>query len=128
MPLCSARGRAATIAPNSDIDIMIDVDPDAHMSVYDYVGLKEYIAGLFEGPVDVVDRDGRNLMSVPPRRLMLSMPSDSPVTPLRDILYHIDLAQTFAAGFDGAAFRSDLPTVLAATSRLEIISEASPAY
>jgi hypothetical protein len=26
--------------------------------VYDYLGLKEYIAGLFEGPVDVVSRDG----------------------------------------------------------------------
>ena len=41
-----------------DSDIMIDVDPQAHMSVYDYVGLKEYVAGLFEGPVDVVDREG----------------------------------------------------------------------
>jgi len=37
---------------------MIDVDPEAHISVYDYVGLKEYIAGLFDGPVDVVRRDG----------------------------------------------------------------------
>jgi len=25
--------------------------------VFDYVGLKEYIAGLFDGPVDVVSRD-----------------------------------------------------------------------
>jgi len=44
--------------PDSDTDIMIDVDPEAHISVYDYVGLKEYIAGLFTGPVDVVTRDG----------------------------------------------------------------------
>jgi uncharacterized protein len=44
--------------PDSDTDIMIDVDPEAHISVYDYVGLKEYIAGLFDGPVDVVRRDG----------------------------------------------------------------------
>ena len=27
------------------------------MTVFDYVDLKEYIAGLFEGPVDVVNRD-----------------------------------------------------------------------
>lgn len=40
--------------PDSDTDIMIDIDPEAHISVYDYVGLKEYIAGLFDGPVDVV--------------------------------------------------------------------------
>jgi uncharacterized protein len=44
--------------PDSDTDIMIDVDPDARISVYDYVGLKEYIAGLFDGPVDVVSREG----------------------------------------------------------------------
>jgi predicted nucleotidyltransferase len=44
--------------PDSDTDIMIEVDPEAHMSVYDYVGLKEYIAGLFDGRVDVVDRNG----------------------------------------------------------------------
>ena len=44
--------------PDSDTDIMVDVDPDAHISVYDYVGLKEYIAGLFDGPVDVVSRAG----------------------------------------------------------------------
>ena len=37
---------------------MIDVDPEARISVYDYVGLKAYIAGLFDGPVDVVSRDG----------------------------------------------------------------------
>ncbi len=44
--------------PDSDTDIMIEIDPEADMSVYDYVGLKRYIAGLFEGPVDVIDRDG----------------------------------------------------------------------
>lgn len=43
---------------DSDTDIMIDVDPAAHISVYDYVGLKEYIAGLFDGSVDVVSRQG----------------------------------------------------------------------
>jgi len=37
---------------------MIEVDPDARITVYDYVGLKDYIASLFEGPVDVVDRKG----------------------------------------------------------------------
>jgi len=44
--------------PDSDTDIMIEVDPDARITVYDYVGLKDYIASLFEGPVDVVDRKG----------------------------------------------------------------------
>jgi predicted nucleotidyltransferase len=44
--------------PESDLDIVIDVDPEARMTVFDYVGLKEYIAGLFDGPIDVVSRDG----------------------------------------------------------------------
>ena len=42
---------------DSDIDIMIEIDPDVRMTVFDYVDLKEYIADLFEGPVDVVNRD-----------------------------------------------------------------------
>jgi predicted nucleotidyltransferase len=50
-----ARGDAK---PSSDIDIMIEIEPDAPVGVYEYMGIKEYIAGLFEGKVDVVDRDG----------------------------------------------------------------------
>jgi len=44
--------------PDSDLDIIIDIEPEAHVTVFDYVGLKEYVAGLFDGPVDVVSRDG----------------------------------------------------------------------
>lgn len=44
--------------PGSDIDILIDLEPDARLSVFDYVGLKQYIADLFEGSVDVVNRRG----------------------------------------------------------------------
>ena len=44
--------------PDSDIDIMIEFDPAARVTVFNYAGLKEYIAGLFDGPVDVVNRDG----------------------------------------------------------------------
>jgi predicted nucleotidyltransferase len=43
--------------PDSDIDIMVEIDPEAHITVFDYVDIKEYIAGLFDGPVDVVSRD-----------------------------------------------------------------------
>ena len=44
--------------PDSDTDIMIEIDPEAPVTVYDYVALKDYIATLFDGRVDVVDRDG----------------------------------------------------------------------
>ena len=43
---------------NSDIDIMIEVDPDTRMTVFDYVDLKDYIGTLFDQPVDVVNREG----------------------------------------------------------------------
>jgi predicted nucleotidyltransferase len=43
--------------PDSDTDIMIDIDPEMEKSVYDYVGLKRYIASLFDGRVDLVNRD-----------------------------------------------------------------------
>jgi len=44
------------------------------------------------------------------------MPSDSTETALRDIRYHVDLAEAFVAGLDGAAFCDDLRTVYAALS------------
>src|SRR5262245_37262333 len=44
--------------PDNDIEIMIEIDPDARITVFEYVDLKEYIAGLFDGPVDIVNRDG----------------------------------------------------------------------
>jgi predicted nucleotidyltransferase len=44
--------------PESDTDILIELDPDARITVFDYVGLKDYIGGLFEGPVDVINREG----------------------------------------------------------------------
>src|ERR1700722_9485259 len=50
-----ARGDAR---PDSDTDIMIEIDPEAPVGIYEYVGIKEYIANLFDGPVDVVDREG----------------------------------------------------------------------
>ena len=44
--------------PDSDIDIMIEVDPAAPGGAGEYGALKNYIAGLCDGPVDVVSRDG----------------------------------------------------------------------
>jgi len=42
---------------DSDIDLMIDIDPETVQDIYAYVGLKNYIAELFSEPVDVVTRD-----------------------------------------------------------------------
>jgi uncharacterized protein len=50
MPPCSARARG-------DARPDIDIAPEALIGVWEYSGLKTYIASLFEGPVDVVDRE-----------------------------------------------------------------------
>jgi hypothetical protein len=44
--------------PESDTDIMIEFDPTARITVFDYAGLKRDLADLLDGPVDVVNRDG----------------------------------------------------------------------
>jgi uncharacterized protein len=53
-----ARGDATV---ESDIDIMIDLDPNARLTVFDYVGISDYIGSLFPIAVDVVDRDALKL-------------------------------------------------------------------
>ena len=50
-----ARGDAR---PDSDTDIMIEIDPNALVGVYEYAGIKDHVARLFEGHVDVVEREG----------------------------------------------------------------------
>jgi predicted nucleotidyltransferase len=41
---------------DSDLDILVEFEPDAEGTIYDYVRFKEYVASLFQGPVDVIDR------------------------------------------------------------------------
>jgi uncharacterized protein len=49
-----ARGESG---PDSDLDVLVDLDPAARLTVSDYVRIQEFIASLFDGPVDVVDRE-----------------------------------------------------------------------
>jgi predicted nucleotidyltransferase len=42
--------------PNSDLDIIVEFKTGSEGSIYDYVRFKEYVAGLFDVPVDVIDR------------------------------------------------------------------------
>ena len=44
-------------ALSGDAGIVLDLDPEAHLGAYDFLGLRDYIAGLFDGPVDVMKRD-----------------------------------------------------------------------
>jgi len=42
--------------PGSDIDIMIEIEPDAPVGVFEYVGITQYLADLFPDRVDVANR------------------------------------------------------------------------
>lgn len=44
--------------PTSDIDVLLEFDPLARVTIYDYVGIKDYVAELLGAEVDVVDREG----------------------------------------------------------------------
>jgi predicted nucleotidyltransferase len=53
-----ARGEAG---PRSDIDVLIRFDPEAPVTLWDYVGLKRIVAGMLKRTgrkVDVIDLDG----------------------------------------------------------------------
>jgi uncharacterized protein len=43
--------------PDSDIDILVDLDPAIVATMFDYAGVKAYVASLFQGSVDVIDRE-----------------------------------------------------------------------
>jgi hypothetical protein len=44
-------------SPDSDIDILVDLDPTIVVTIFDYAGVKEFIADMFDRPVDVVSRE-----------------------------------------------------------------------
>lgn len=41
----------------SDVDVLIEIDPGLRLDVFTYVGLERTVGALFDGPVDVVDRE-----------------------------------------------------------------------
>jgi predicted nucleotidyltransferase len=43
--------------PDSHIDILVDLDPAIVVTMFDYAGIKDYVASLFQGAVDVIDRE-----------------------------------------------------------------------
>jgi predicted nucleotidyltransferase len=50
-----ARGDAR---PDSDIDIMVEISPDAAVGLWQYAGIVRYLENLFPVPVDVANREG----------------------------------------------------------------------
>ena len=48
-----ARGDAR---PDSDIDILIEIAPDARIDLFAYVGITQFLGDLFPNPVDVANQ------------------------------------------------------------------------
>jgi predicted nucleotidyltransferase len=48
-----ARGEAR---PDSDIDVLVELDPQQPMGIFEYARLKLYVAELLGGSADVVNR------------------------------------------------------------------------
>lgn len=65
-----ARGEAG---PDSDIDIMVEIDPAAEVGVWEFVGITHFIGDLFPVKVDVFERKALKAMSGP-------MPNETPST------------------------------------------------
>jgi predicted nucleotidyltransferase len=42
--------------PDSDLDLLVDIDPAANIGVYEYVALTRFIGQLFPVPVDIANR------------------------------------------------------------------------
>jgi hypothetical protein len=68
-----------SLLAGSDINIMIEIYSEAMIGVWEHGGIRDFIAGLFDGPVDVVKRKTLNRMSVRNSRrhpclLLLSWP------------------------------------------------------
>ena len=64
--LFGSRARGDNFGPVAVAGLALDLDLDAVDDVYAYVGLKHFIAGLFDGPVDVIDREGLKPYIRPP--------------------------------------------------------------
>jgi Protein of unknown function DUF86 len=70
----------------------VEFEPWAEGTIYDYMRFKEYVASLFQGPVDVIDRAALKPHLRGRRHAMLSMLSEKENGALRDILEIISAA------------------------------------
>ena len=57
LPGRAARALAKPLGMLSRNDVTVEFAPAAHVTVFNYAGMKD-ITDLFEGPVDVVSREG----------------------------------------------------------------------
>ena len=85
-------------SPNSDIDIMIEIAPDAPVDLFEYVAITRYLADLFQSvSMWQTGASSNRSFGQAPRNLP-SMRSNKPALALFDIRDNGKYAQDFVAG------------------------------
>ena len=44
--------------PDSDVDVLVSFEPNAHWSLFDFVTMQDELESLFGRPVDLVEKEG----------------------------------------------------------------------
>ena len=44
--------------PNSDIDVLVSIDPKAHIGLFELADMKIELQDMFKRPVDLVEKEG----------------------------------------------------------------------
>lgn len=128
--------------PDSDVDLLIDVDRRRRLSLSDQVGWEAFFEKLLGQPVDVVRRDLLKPFlrddilaeaveiypragTLPASARNMPMPPRSPRQRLEDMREAIAASERFVAGRSLTDFLGDRMLQLALERNIEIVSEAS---
>ena len=110
---------------DSDIDILVEIEPNAGVDLFAYLDIVHFIEDLFTTRVDVANRRRLKSFVRPGPSAMRSMLSDLARSGLIDIRDNIGLAKVFVASMAFVAFKASPLNFYAVTRALKIISEAN---
>ena len=48
----------ADFRPDSDVDVLVSIDPKAHIGLFELVDMKLELQNIFQRPVDLVEKEG----------------------------------------------------------------------
>ncbi|HEY7248538.1 MAG TPA: nucleotidyltransferase domain-containing protein [Xanthobacteraceae bacterium] len=82
--------------PESDIDILVEIAPDAPVGLFEYVAITQYLADLFPVRVEVADRSTLKPLVRPSVSVRRCMPSDQTRLALYDIRDNGKLRRIFS--------------------------------
>lgn len=117
--------------PDSDVDLLVDYDPDRRRSLLDVAELERYLSDVMGRPVEVVDRAQLKpflkdrIIAEAEGRFVTPTPPKSPRQPLADMLENTDDVISVMPGRTIDDYRSDMVFRKVVERSIEIVSEAS---